>query len=540
MQRFYNLILVCMLGLCLSITTSAQTIVNIEGSDDPLVLVDIFPVIMGDTLADGSRTDASTIYTLDNGAVYVTSGTITNDSSWVLHVRAADIEDIATKPVLTRLPNDSGNYPNVFHPGGDMTLRNLHIISGEKGPGENHDWGKIRMFGENSTVRVDDCRIEKDRGGFLQLRANGVKCYVNNCHFMNGGNRFIREGNGRGIDSRNFSFDTLVVRNTVIHNIVDRIFRSLGNVIPNNYIEFDNNTIFNVGGRHGSFVFEKVITAKITNNLLINPMMLGDADINADEQNNLENADSASAEFDPSMHIFTVDTLYENTQFIISNNNLFWTQDVIDVWAKHDQVTKPELFDILVAQSMGEDTANAVFEDVIELNSVPGNMTQYIDDHWANIEAEDMADIIVEDITRAGTPFDNGYLFDFATFDPCYDISGASGTGASDGGPVGVRTFCGIMTAVLDEEINNELGLQVAPNPLKTFANFNFELQSAGDVNLAIYDLTGKQVQTVIRGELSSGQHNIEWRDANAISPGFYLARLVTNEGQMALKISIH
>lgn len=539
MKRIYQCIaFVCCLFL--AVNMSAQTIVNIPASDDPTVLVDIFPVIMGDTMADGSRTDASTVYTLDNGGVYVTSGTIANDSSWVLHVRAADTEDQVAKPVLTRLPNDSGSYPNVFHPNGDMTLRNLHIISGEKGPGENHDWGKIRMFGENSTVRVDDCKIEKDRGGFLQLRANGVKCYVNNCHFLNGGNRFIREGNGRGIDSRNFSFDTLVVRNTVIHNIVDRVFRSLGNVIPNNYIEFDNCTIFNVGGRHGSFVFEKVITAKITNNLLINPMMLGDADINADEQNNLENVDSASANFDPSMHIFTVDTLYENTQFIISNNNLFWTQDVIDVWAKHDQVTKPDLFDILVAESMGADTANAVFEDVVELNAVPGNMTQYIDDHWADIAATDMADIIVQDVSRMGTPFDFGYFFDFATFDPCYAPGGASSTGATDGGAVGVRTFCGIMTSVLDEEVNTALGLQVAPNPLKTFANFNFELQGASDVNLAIYDLTGKKVQTVLRGELGSGQHTIEWSKANAVAPGFYLARLVTEEGQMVLKLSVH
>ena len=62
-------------------------------------------------------------------------------------------------------------------------------------------------------------------------------------------NRFILEGNGRGIDARNFAFDSLVVRHTVIHNIIDRVFRSQGGTEPHNYIEFDHCTVFNHAGR---------------------------------------------------------------------------------------------------------------------------------------------------------------------------------------------------------------------------------------------------------------------------------------------------
>ena len=107
----------------------------------------------------------------------------------------------------------SGSYPDIMRPEGDVTLRNIWIVAGEKGPDQQHDWGKIRISGDNTRVIIDNCIIEKDRGGFIQMRANGVKCYITNSVLRNGGNRFIKEGNGRGIDARNFAFDTLVVRN---------------------------------------------------------------------------------------------------------------------------------------------------------------------------------------------------------------------------------------------------------------------------------------------------------------------------------------
>lgn len=221
MKKLYPLlIIVC--AILMASNIQAQRYVLIEASDDPLSPANIFPVIMGDTTAAGARVDNNTIYQLENGRVYVSTGRIVNKPEWALQVEAVNLDDTDNKAILTRIPNASGDYQDIMYSEGNVTFKNLWIIAGETGPLQQHDWGRVRVLGENSRIIIKDCIIEKDRGGFLQLRADGVKCYVENSIFRNGGNRRILQGNGRGIDARNFYMDTLIMKNTIVHNIQDR------------------------------------------------------------------------------------------------------------------------------------------------------------------------------------------------------------------------------------------------------------------------------------------------------------------------------
>ncbi|MEL6851579.1 MAG: hypothetical protein AAFP92_23860, partial [Bacteroidota bacterium] len=251
MRKYVPSLLSLLLLLGLALPLSAQRVVDIAASTDPANPTDIFPLIMGDTTSTGAREDSNTIYTLENGQVYITTGRIVNSKGWKLHIEAKDLDNTDLKPVLSRIPNASGSYPDIMRPEGDVVLKNIWIIAGEKGPLEQHDWGKIRLSGANTRVIVSDCIIEKDRGGFLQFRADGIKCYVTNCILRNGGNRMLIQGNGRGIDAREFSLDTLIMKNTVVHNLIDRFFRSQAGKTPHNYIEIDHCTGFNIAGRHG-------------------------------------------------------------------------------------------------------------------------------------------------------------------------------------------------------------------------------------------------------------------------------------------------
>ncbi|MEM6321062.1 MAG: fasciclin domain-containing protein, partial [Bacteroidota bacterium] len=432
MKKFYQLtfFIACLL---VANSIAAQRYVLIEPSTDPTQITDIFPVIMGDTTATGERTDENTIYQLKNGGVYITTGRIVNKPNWTLHIEAEDLTDTDTKPILTRIPNASGAYPDIMRAEGNVTLKNIWIVSGQRGPGENDDWGKIRFMGDNTRVIVQDCIIEKDRGGFLQMRGQKIKCYVDGCIFRNGGNRRLLEGNGRGIDARNTAMDTLIVRNSIIHNIIDRVFRSQGGAEPHNYIEFDQNTIFNVAGRHGCFQFGKVNTAIVTNNFMMNPMMLGTTPVLTDEQTQPDN---------DAHKIFTVDELNPNTNFTFGGNNIFWTQDVLDVLNGIDSVNIPNIYSDLILQSLGNDGSGTFIQDPTALNSVPMNITQYVIDLYANPASENMFDHTVEDISLAGTGFDFGNLFDFATFDPCYASSASSATAGTHGGAIGAVSFC--------------------------------------------------------------------------------------------------
>lgn len=532
MSKIYQiLLLVCMLFSSLSL--SAQRYVKIPG--DPTGIVDIFPVITGDTTATGERVDSNTIYQLENGEVYVTTDRIVNKPGWILHIEAEDLEDTANKPTLTTIPNASNNYPNLMRPEGNLTLVNLFLIPGERGPAVNHGWGNLRIMGDNARVIVTDCIIDKDRGGFIQLRGDSAKVYITNCVFRNGGNRRVIQGNGRGFDARDTSVDTLILRQTVIHNIQDRFFRSQGGKAPHNYIEIDNCTSFNTAGRHGFIQLGQVITAKITDNLFINPLMMGTSPIYTDEQNQPDSAQHK---------VITIDTLFENTSLTISNNNIFWTQDVTDYWASNDSVSAPPVLSDLILQHLGDAANQAFFQEEVTLDNAPTSILPYVVDLYADPANEDMWDFIVESpsyvlaIPEEQQPYEN--VFDFTAFSPCYGSDTQSATGSSTGGPVGATFLCaGLATSVFTPDVNSTLALQVFPNPVTQRTNFQFELKKAGLVQLNVRDISGRVIATPISERLTEGQHVQSWQIPTELAKGLYLVTLATEEGIMTQKLMV-
>lgn len=530
MKKHYQFCLF-IFALLFATQSFAQTFVVIPASSDPALPTDIFPVIMGDTTATGERNNPNTIYQLENGVVYITTGRIVNKPGWDLQIQAVDLENTALKPILTRIPNDSGTYPDIMRPEGNLTLRNLWIVSGDKGPLEQHDWGKIRISGTDTRVIIDNCIVEKDRGGFLQLRADGVKAYITNSVLRNGGNRRIIQGNGRGFDARNFTLDTLVMRNSIVHNIQDRFFRSQGGSVPHNYIEIDHCTSFNTVGRHGHIQLGRVTTAKITNNVFMDPIMLGSSPIYTNEQTQPDN----------DLHkVITVDTLYDNTSLTISNNNIFWTQAVQDYWASNDTVSAPGVLSDLVMQHLGAAAEDAFFQEDLTLNSVPVSILQYVEDLYANPLAEDMFDFIVEDDVVAGTPFDSGNLFDFSGFDPCYPSTAQSATAATNGGAIGAVSFCSeLSTNVFEVEVNNALALEVFPNPASNLLNLTFELSQSDEVSIQMMDMRGSVVKNILLGQLPSGSHAISEDLSQDIAKGMYFVSIRTNQGMMTKKLVV-
>ncbi|MEM6765461.1 MAG: T9SS type A sorting domain-containing protein [Bacteroidota bacterium] len=507
----------------------AQRVVLVEASEDPENPTDLFTAIMGDTTATGERTDVNTVYQLVNGGVYVVSDNIVNTPEWKLHIEAVDVTETDNKPILTRKPFESGTeFPNVMYPEGDVTLTNIWIISGEKLPGDNHDWGKIRLSGYGSRVEVTDCIIEKDRGGFLQVRADSIQLIVKNCIFRNGGNRRVFQGNGRGIDSRDRFFDSLVVKNSLVYNIQDRFFRSQGRADKaHHYVEIDGCTSFNTAGRHGHIQLKNVETAKITNNLFINPIMLGSSPVYTDEQN----------QPDADLHkVVTLDTLTSATQLTMLNNNIFWTQDVLDYWASNDSVNAPPVLSDLVKQTLGADTTAAFFSEVLELESIPGTILQYVVDLYNDPASTDMFDFIVEDASLVGTDFDTGNLFDFSTFSPCYGPTAQSATASTTGGPIGAVGDCPQLATSIKGQINTSLSFGIAPNPVFGNATFRYQLTRSGEVSLAIYDLSGRVVDMTFMGVQAAGEQEISWNPTSRISNGLYVAKLQTAEGIQTLK----
>jgi hypothetical protein len=86
-------------------------------------------------------------------------------------------------------------------------------------------------------------------------------------------------------------------------------------------------------------------------------------------------------------------------------------------------------------------------------------------------------------------------------------------------------------TAVADQVIPATLRLEPpAPNPSSGAAAFRFAVARAGRVELALYDLVGRRVRTLIAGSVAAGAHDATWdgRDGEGlrVPAGLYYARL--------------
>jgi hypothetical protein len=68
------------------------------------------------------------------------------------------------------------------------------------------------------------------------------------------------------------------------------------------------------------------------------------------------------------------------------------------------------------------------------------------------------------------------------------------------------------------------------PNPFNPSTRLTFGLPKAGRVELAVYDLNGRQVAKLVDEVKPAGTHRLTW-DSNAFPAGVYLMRMETSTG---------
>jgi len=85
------------------------------------------------------------------------------------------------------------------------------------------------------------------------------------------------------------------------------------------------------------------------------------------------------------------------------------------------------------------------------------------------------------------------------------------------------------------------LDFRATPNPARGSLQFLFSTTSEGPVELAVYDLAGRTVATLVDGRLAAGSHAIPWNGAASLraaaGPGVYFARLRTRDGESLLRV---
>jgi ligand-binding sensor domain-containing protein len=81
----------------------------------------------------------------------------------------------------------------------------------------------------------------------------------------------------------------------------------------------------------------------------------------------------------------------------------------------------------------------------------------------------------------------------------------------------------------------------ISPNPFNPSTTISFSLPAAAQVNLAVYDITGRKVRTLISGNFSAGSRSAIWdgRDSSGrpVSSGVYIARLQSGKSAQSKKM---
>ncbi len=83
--------------------------------------------------------------------------------------------------------------------------------------------------------------------------------------------------------------------------------------------------------------------------------------------------------------------------------------------------------------------------------------------------------------------------------------------------------------------------LSLYPNPFNPSTTVSFSLSSTAAARLAVYDITGRRVRTLVSGRITTGNHSAVWdgRDdaGRSVSSGVYIARIESGRSVQSMKM---
>ncbi len=387
MKKHYKMISSLMMGtlfLAFSATTFSQRTVDV-----PQGVGTLNEAISSDTLENGDRVDSTTIYVLQDGGIYLSTGEMEN--RFPLTIVAAD--GAAAKPKVYPAVDDGNESARLFVPRTDLTLIGLDISNTDELGARNKN--TIRVKGDNAVITLIDCNLNEDTQAPFRLDADGISVFIKNCIVSNMDQDY---DNGRMIDDRGNAVDTIWIENSTIYNISSRLIRDGGEVM--NYFYFDHNTVVNTGRR--VMDVGQVHSAVITNNLMKDCGVLGKA---IDDQRGLINVDS-------------IDGM---TQSILISNNSFFTDAGYE--AVHpDTILEVPMYNV-PAQAFVDEAGTGGTMVTVDVGFTGGPLANFtmVSDWYANPDSE----LSPPDFDTSGEPFDFGY------------VNTPLALGDADGGPLG-------------------------------------------------------------------------------------------------------
>ena len=84
-------------------------------------------------------------------------------------------------------------------------------------------------------------------------------------------------------------------------------------------------------------------------------------------------------------------------------------------------------------------------------------------------------------------------------------------------------------------------GVAAYPNPFNPATMIRFTLPAAGQVDLNVYDVSGRFVANLVHGQRDAGANSVEWRattsSGEALASGAYIARIQSGSYAATVKL---
>lgn len=472
--------------------------------------------IHGDTTATGERVDDNTVYVLQRGQVYEIAAFLRLNVP--LQIKSAEGEGVPA--IIVTKDDGTGTYPQAIRTRGDLLLEDVYI-SNANGEGNQPKWGGIRSEGADTKIEIKNCLIEMDKASAIQVRENGQTILIENCIVGKSGDYNRNNGNGRLLDCREFNVKKIEVRNTTMYHLVDRIIRNMSGGKIDEFI-FDQNTGLQIQGYHGLFHLGHVGKATITNNLFLNAKYMGSW-TNVSEQ-------TGPAPDNEKHWLVTADTIYDETSFTISNNNFYFDEEVVAFWDRYDTVERVEVLAPIVATKMGDAAAEAGWDLAFTFdNPVPTINYEYLDGIFLDP---------TQDPTAENWPMPDGVTIfnlncDFTT------TNEQLVTGSTTGEQLGDKRWKATLEGTSVNQTTETISVSVYPNPVKSTAIFSYTVKEASNVELKVFDVTGKEVSTVKSEFQAPGKYQAKW-DGRDLNSGLYIYTLKINNETVSGKLTLN
>lgn len=535
-------------------------------------------VINGDTTATGERVNLDRIYQLQRDAIYIMNADVRNDG---YHLRIYGEEsDAGEIPQLyTTLNPTSGNrVGDPFGMQGDLTLRNFAMagVLPESAGGQLPDIS-VRVV----RVRAPGFDLVMDRFIAVNFQASIVRAQsalrkfeMTNSIWANSGwlgDNGTNFGAGKGIDLRDGSIDSLIMRNNTFINFTDRVIRHRNSTAAIEHMIFDHNTLINTISYHGTLALGEVgESVQITNNLFFDAFAAGADSSDVVRQEEFNESGELYANGRPAMQwIFSVPN--ETTNWDVSNNVYTVTDDLETFYqlfgdgggddGNPDNGTDGDndiidegapLTDHIMSRLLNPD--GAFTEIDLMLTDVPATPIDMLT--WYRTETGRTKETITfnadtDDYDRRTF----AYFLPSGSFDASYPTTSAAYTAAEGSCPVGdLNWFPGVdvaacVAATSIEQISGqvpaafELG-QNYPNPFNPHTNITYALPEATTVSLVIYNALGREVARLVDEQMQApGTYNVSWDGIDAsgsrLASGIYFYQLKSGGTQVTRTMTL-